>query len=59
MVPCPEIMMTFGRILHRADFFQNFQAVNAGEPHIQENEIEAALTQQLQAVFALGLTLVL
>ena len=39
-------------ILKLADPLQHFQPIDSGQPHIQQDQVEAAFAQQLQTVFA-------
>ena len=53
MVPCPEIMITFGRFSSACDSFQRFQTVDAGQPDIEQHHVIVVLApQQLEAFFA-------
>ena len=42
----------FGRVLERANFLQHFQAVDAGQPHIEQHHVNIGFAQLRQAIFA-------
>ena len=44
----------FGRILHFAYFLQDFETVDAGEPDVEENEVEGAFAELVETIFAAG-----
>ena len=43
--------MTSGGSLHLPDLLQHFQAVDSGQPDIEQDQVEAAFAEQFDAVF--------